>query len=127
MKHCFLNTGVVNIGGRRIKCIRFADDIALLAKDERKPKNMLMELNYRCEYYGMKININKTKTMVIGRKPKKIDTRITDESIEDVDKFTYLGCNINSTLNCCQEVKQRISVAKETFNRKRSIFCGLAN
>ena len=70
MKNCFLNTGGVNIGGRRIKCIRFADDMALLAEDERLLKNMLMELNDRCEDYGMKININKMKTMVIGRKPK---------------------------------------------------------
>ena len=33
---------------------------------------MLMELNESCEDYGMKINIIKTKAMVIGRKPKKI-------------------------------------------------------
>ena len=33
---------------------------------------MSIELNDRCEDYGMKININKTKAMVIGRKPKKI-------------------------------------------------------
>ena len=49
LKNCFLKTGGVNIGGRRIKCIRFADEIALLAEDERMPKNMLMELNDRCE------------------------------------------------------------------------------
>ena len=33
---------------------------------------MLMELNERCEDYGMKININKTNAMDIGRKPNKI-------------------------------------------------------
>ena len=33
--------------------------MALLAEDERMLKNMLMELNDRCEDYGMKININK--------------------------------------------------------------------
>ena len=71
MKNCFLNTGGVNIGGRRIKCIRFADDMALIAEDERMLKNMLMELNDRYEDYGMKININKTKIMVIGRKQRK--------------------------------------------------------
>ena len=69
----------------------------------------------------MKINISKTKTMVIGRKPKKIDIRIEDETIEQVDRF--LGCNISSNMNCCQEVKQYIAMAKES-NRKRSIFCG---
>ena len=28
-------------------------------------------------------------------------------------------------MNCCQEVKKRILIAKEAFNRNRSIFCGL--
>ena len=45
----------------------------MLAEDQRMLKNMLMELNERCEDYGIKINISKMKTMVIGRKPKKID------------------------------------------------------
>ena len=67
------NMGGVNIRGRRIKCIRFAGDMTLLAEDERMLKNMLMQLNDRCEDYGIKININKTKAMVIGRKPKKTD------------------------------------------------------
>ena len=26
-------------------------------------------------------------------------------------------------MNCCQEVKERLPMAKEVFNRKRSIFC----
>ena len=99
--------------------------MALLAEDQRLLKNMLMELNDRCENYGMKININKMKTMIIGRKPKKIDIRIKDESVEQVDRSKYLGCNISSNLNCCQGVKQRIAMAKEAFNRKRSIFYGL--
>ena len=41
----FPEHGVVNIGGRRIKCISFADDMAFLAEDERMLKNMLMKLN----------------------------------------------------------------------------------
>ena len=76
-----------------------------------------MELNDRCEDYEMNINITKTKTMVIGRKPKKIDIRIKNEYIEQLDSFKYLGCNINSNMNCCQEVKQRTTMAKEAFNR----------
>ena len=39
--------------------------MALLTEDERMLKNMLMELNERREDYGMKINISKTKAMVI--------------------------------------------------------------
>ena len=97
--------------------------MALLVEDERMLKNMLMDLNARCEDYGMKININKTMTMAIGRKRKMIDMRIKDESIEQVDSFKYLRCNISSNMNSCQVVEQRIAMAKEAFNRKRSIFC----
>ena len=67
---------------KRIKCIRFANDMALLAYDERMLKNMLMELNDSCEDYGMKINISMTKAMVIRRKLMKMDMRIKDDSVE---------------------------------------------
>ena len=73
----------------------------------------------------MKVNISKTKATVIGRKPKKIGIRIKDESVEQVDSLKYLGCNISSDINCCQDVKQRIAMTKDAFNRKRSNFCGL--
>ena len=75
---------------------------------------MLMELNERYGDYWMKININK---------PKKTDMQIKDESVEQVDSFKYLGFNISSNMHCCQEVKQRIAMANEAFNRKISIFC----
>ena len=120
----FPEHGGFNIGGRKIKGIIFANDMALLAENERMLKNMLMELNDRCEDFGMNININKTKIMVIGRKPKEIDIRIKHESVEQVDCFKYLGCNIRSNLNCCQEIKQRTAMTKEAFNSKKSIFCG---
>ena len=51
----FPEHGGVNIGGRRINCIRFTDVMDLLAQDERMLKKMQMELNDRCEDYGMKI------------------------------------------------------------------------
>ncbi|KAJ4433047.1 hypothetical protein ANN_15304 [Periplaneta americana] len=33
-------------------------------------------------------------------------------------------CTISSNMSFCQEVERRIAMAKEGFNRKRSIFCG---
>ncbi|KAJ4447297.1 hypothetical protein ANN_09301 [Periplaneta americana] len=58
--------GGVKVGGRRIKCIGFADDMTLLAEEEMMLRNVLRSY----EQYGM-INANKTKTMVVGRKIKK--------------------------------------------------------
>ncbi|KAJ4435179.1 hypothetical protein ANN_23755 [Periplaneta americana] len=44
------------VGGRRKKCIRFADDMALLAEEKVILKDMLLELNASCEQHGMKMN-----------------------------------------------------------------------
>ncbi|KAJ4445475.1 hypothetical protein ANN_07283 [Periplaneta americana] len=65
-EECFQNMGGVIVAGRRIKCIRFADDMALLAEEETILRDMLLELNDSCEQYGMKINANKTKTMSVA-------------------------------------------------------------
>ncbi|KAJ4448561.1 hypothetical protein ANN_10579 [Periplaneta americana] len=51
-----------------VRDCRIADDMTLLAEEEMILRDMLLELNDSCEQYGMKINANKTKTMVIGRK-----------------------------------------------------------
>ncbi|KAJ4428093.1 hypothetical protein ANN_24107 [Periplaneta americana] len=59
------NMGGMIVGGRRIKCIRFAEVMALLPEEKMILKDMILELNER------KINANKTKTMVIGRKIQK--------------------------------------------------------
>ncbi|KAJ4439337.1 hypothetical protein ANN_07459 [Periplaneta americana] len=70
------------------------------------------------EYYGMKMNANKTKTMVIERKIKKVKLRIGNEVVEQVDSFKYLGCAISSNMSCCQEVKRRIEMAKKLLVEK---------
>ncbi|KAJ4444915.1 hypothetical protein ANN_06714 [Periplaneta americana] len=40
--------GGVIVGGRRIKCIRFADDMTLLVEEETILRDMLLELNDSC-------------------------------------------------------------------------------
>ncbi|KAJ4445320.1 hypothetical protein ANN_07125 [Periplaneta americana] len=120
VKNCFRNMEGVIVGGRRIKCIRFADNMALLVEEEMILRNMLLELNDSCEQYGMKVNANKTKIMVIGRKIKKVNVRILNEAIEHVDSFKYLGCAISSNMSCCQEAKRRIVMAKEADLWKRT-------
>ncbi|KAJ4431589.1 hypothetical protein ANN_20188 [Periplaneta americana] len=88
VKNCFQNMGGVIVGGRRIKCIRFADDMALLTEEEMILRNMLLELNDGCEQYGMKTNVNKTNTMVKGGKIKKLNFQILNEALEKTDAET---------------------------------------
>ncbi|KAJ4449094.1 hypothetical protein ANN_00489 [Periplaneta americana] len=50
------NIGGVIVRGRRIKCIGFADYIALLEEEEMILRDILLDLNGSYERYGMKIN-----------------------------------------------------------------------
>ncbi|KAJ4443353.1 hypothetical protein ANN_05021 [Periplaneta americana] len=110
-----------SLKANKIKCIRFTDDMTL-AEEEMILRDMLLELNDSCEQYGMKINLNKMKTMVIERKIKKASMRILNEAVEQVDSFNYLGCRptIRSNMSCSEEVKRRIAMGKEAFNRKEA-------
>ncbi|KAJ4443985.1 hypothetical protein ANN_05774 [Periplaneta americana] len=56
-------------------------------KEEMMLRDMLLELNDSCELYGMKINANKTKAILIGRKLKKVNLLIRNEAVEQVDSF----------------------------------------
>lgn len=56
----------IRIGRKRIECIRFADDVVLVAESERTVNNMLKHLHDACVEYGMKINTAKTESMIIS-------------------------------------------------------------
>ena len=64
----------VSVGGRRISNLRYADDTAITAENENK---LLAErVNEEGKHFGMKMNIKKTKTMVISKKKEIPNVKI---------------------------------------------------
>ena len=63
------NTGLeeaqagIKIPGRNINNLRYADDTTLMAESEEELKNLLMEVKEEGEKVGLKLNIQKAKTM----------------------------------------------------------------
>ena len=55
--------GKVNIGGRNITNLRFADDIDALAEEEQKLEALIESLHKIFTRYKMKISAEKTKLM----------------------------------------------------------------
>ena len=51
------------IGGKNIKSLRYADDTTLMAESEEELKSLLMKVKEESEKAGLKLNIQKTKTM----------------------------------------------------------------
>ena len=56
----------IKIAGRNIKHLRYADDTPLIAESEEELKSLLMKVKEENEKAGLKLNIQKTKTMASG-------------------------------------------------------------
>ena len=66
------NTGLneaqagIKIARRNINNLRYADDATLMAESEEELKSLLMNLKEESEKFGLKLNIQKTKTLASG-------------------------------------------------------------
>ena len=56
----------INIAGRNINNLRYADDSTLLAESEEELKSLLMKVKEESKKVGLKLNIQKTKIMASG-------------------------------------------------------------
>ena len=59
----------VNVEGTNYNNIRYADDTALFAGNEKELSDLTSKINDVGKQFGMKINIKKTKAMVVNKKP----------------------------------------------------------
>ena len=56
----------IEIAGRIINNLRYADDTTLMAEGEGELKSLLMKVKEESEKVSLKLNIQKTKTMAPG-------------------------------------------------------------
>ena len=56
----------IKIARRNINNLRYADDTTLMAESEEEIKSLLMKVKEDSEKVGLKLNIQKTKTMASG-------------------------------------------------------------
>ena len=66
------NTGLdeaqsgIKIAGININNLRYADDTTLMAESKEELKSVLMKVKEESEKVGLKLNIQKTKSMASG-------------------------------------------------------------
>ena len=56
----------IKIARRNINNLRYADDTTLMEESEVELKSLLMKVKRESEKIGLKLNIQKTKTMASG-------------------------------------------------------------
>ena len=118
------NMGSFKIGGRKISTIKYADDLALITKTEEELQEMMTSLVETGRRYGMEINVNKSKVMMIASNVEPLNIVIGNTRLEQFDYFKYLGSTITNNGECTNDIRTRIALAKAAFNSRRSLLTG---
>ena len=77
----------MKIDGVFLTKLRFADDIFLCTETPQELRQMLQELSDENRRMGLKMNIAKTKVMVVDNTPINFNNVL----IENVEGYVYLG------------------------------------
>ena len=108
----------IKIAGRNINNLRYADDTTLMAESEEL-KNLLMKVKVENEKVGLKLNIQKTKTMASS---PITSWEIDGETMETVSDFIFLGSKITADGDCSHEIKRRLLLGRKVMTNLDSIF-----
>ena len=83
----------IKTAGRNINYLRYVDDTTLTAESEEELKYLLMKVKEESEKVGLKLNIQKMKTMASG---PITSWEIDGETVETVSDFIFLGSKITA-------------------------------
>ena len=78
----------INIAGRNINNLRYADDTTLMAESEEELKSLLMKVKEGSEKVGLKLNIQKMKIMASS---PITSWQIDGETVDRVADFYFSG------------------------------------
>ena len=92
----------IKIARRNINDLRYADDTTLMTENEEL-KSLLMKVKEKSENSGLKLNIQKNKTMSSG---PITSWQIDGETMEIVRDFIFLSFKITADGDCSHEIKR---------------------
>jgi len=113
--------GDLKLGGQIIHTVKYADELVLLAKEEKVLQDMIDNLIETGGCYGMEVDVEKIKVMKISRQPFAVKIMIDQKQLENAESFKYLGGILTNDGRNTGEIKCRIALAKAAFNKKRAI------
>ena len=100
----------IKIDRRNINNLRYADDTTFMAENEEELNSLLMKVKEESEKVGLKLNIQKTKTMANRW-----------ETVETVSDFIFGGSKITADGDCSHEIKTRLLLGRKVMTNLDSI------
>ena len=101
----------IKIAGTNINNVRYSDDTTLMAKS-KELKSLLMNMKEESEKVGLKLNIQKTKSMASG---PITSWQIDRKTMEAVTDFIFLGSKFTEDGDCSHEIKRSLLLGRKAM------------
>ena len=108
----------IKIARRNISNLRYADDTTLLTKSKEELNSILMRVKEKSEKAGLKLNIQKTKTMASS---PITSWQIDGEAVETVADFILGGSKITADGACSHEIKRHLLLGRKAMTNLDTI------
>ena len=108
----------IKIARRNINNLRYADDTTLMAESEEELKSLLMKVKEESEQAGLKLSIQKAKTMTSS--PITL-WQINGKIMETVIDFIFWGSKITADGDCSHEIKRHLLLGRKAMTNPDSI------
>ena len=104
----------IKTAGRNISNLRYAGDINLMAESAEELKILLMKLKEESEKFGLKLNIQKSKSMTSG---PISSWQMDEETMEAVTDFIVLGSKVTADGDCSHKIKRFLLLGRKVMTK----------
>jgi len=108
----------IKISGTNINNLRYADETTVMAERKEELKSLLMKVKEGSETIGLKLNIQKTKTMASG---PITSWQIDGETVKTVTDFIFWDSKITADGDCNHEIKRHLPLGRKAMTNLDSI------
>ena len=108
--------GGVKIGDIIVKCLMYADDIAIIADSPQSLQGMINDVEQYCQMWGLTLNRDKSQIMIFGKgggRPAKNEKWCyMGQPITVAKEYKYLGIIMTPSLNLGAHFRKKVIDAK---------------
>ena len=106
-------------GSTTVQDALYADDLVLVAEQKQDLQRMLTVVDWVCKKWGMAISVEKSKVLTVGCADVCTAIQLNNQSLEEVESFTYLGSSIDKSGKASTEVDTRIEKGGRAYQMWR--------
>ena len=98
----------------------YADDLVIVAEHREKWQGALEEWNEMFKKHGLKMNLDKTEVMSVGKQREELNIRLEGKDVK-VNNVMYLGGNISENGHVDVEVRRRMQAGANAWSNVEGV------